>query len=209
MPLKCKSEQIIWVWPLQTVEAGIKLYIICGIECVQLFWSVSLMHSLSLTLFGFFFLLSVATKPEFGSWTFLAGLDLCQFLAPEPYCREEVAQNSTWKLLIIDRIRITSPTRNARHLSSLYFFYYPDAHTVWGFHPHLTYLVSEPGSTSLMSSKDWKNLERKPSKERLSSISFKECCLLGHIWKAAQCRWAELCPVAKERCHAWAAPCES
>lgn len=89
------------------------------------------------------------------------------------------------------------------------FFYYPDAHTVWGFHPHLTYLVSEPGSTSLMSSKGWKNLERKPSKERLSSISFKECCLLGHIWKAAQCRWAELCPVAKERCHAWAAPCES
>ena len=41
--------------------------------------NLSVMHFL--TLFGFFYLLSIATQSMFGSWTFLAGLDLCQFLA--------------------------------------------------------------------------------------------------------------------------------
>lgn len=145
-------------------------------------------------------------KNTFGSWTFwtfLSGLDLYQFLVTKPYCREEVAQTSMWKLLITDRIRVTSPIKSACHLSSLYFFL-----------PWCSCSLRNPPSLHLFAlwarfniSYEFKKLERKVSKERMVSISFKECCLLGQIWKAAQCRWANLCPVARERCHAWAAPC--
>ena len=76
--------------------------------------------SCALTLFGFFFLLSVATKKLFGSWTLSWSGSV-----PVPYNWTLLQRRSSPKqnMEIIDyRIRVTSPTSSPCHLSPLYVF---------------------------------------------------------------------------------------
>lgn len=138
----------------------------------MLHWMCStLLTSFSHALSRFpWFFLSVATKKhiwQLDFWTFSSGLDLYHFLVTKPYCREEVAQTSMWKLLITDRIRVKSPIKSACHLSSRYFFL-----------PWFSCSLKNPLSLHLFAlwarfniSNEFKKLERKLSKERMMSIS--------------------------------------